>query len=110
MDAINDHRRHADSVRAAVTGAGGVSEKFLRDAVASRAAGGATIAEPYDTLAQQIGQAADQVNDEQVAAVRATEGSDKGAFEMIMAASIGAGLARWEAAIQAMDEANDATT
>ena len=55
------------------------------------------------------GEAADRVTDAQVATVRAALGSDKGAFEIIMCASIGAGLARWDAAITAIEEATDAS-
>lgn len=108
MEAIARHRRGADAVRTAVTGASGVSEVSLRTAVLSRAAGGTPIEEPYDSLARQIGEAAYRVTDAQVAEVRATESSDKGAFEIVMAASVGAGLARWDVAIRAIDGASDA--
>ncbi|KHL05131.1 hypothetical protein [Sinomonas humi] len=40
---------------------------------------------------------------------RGATGSDKEAFEIIMSASIGAGLARWDAAIRAIAQASDAT-
>lgn len=108
MDRIESHRQHAEAVRSAAIGRAGFTPAELRRAVLDRAAGGAAIAEPYDALAQQIGQAAYRVTDAQVAAVRATTGSDKAAFEVIMCASIGAGLARWNAAIQAIEEASDA--
>ena len=108
MDAITEHRQHADAVRRAATGGTGESAAAIREAVLTRAAGGPAIAEPYDALARQVGEAAYRVTDEQVASVRAAEGSDKGAFEIVMAASIGAGLSRWEQAIQVIDEAGDA--
>lgn len=94
MDATAQHRRHAEAVRAAAIG---------------RATGEGALGEPYAALARQIRDAAYRVTDAQVAAVRAAEGSDKGAFEVIMSASIGAGLARWDRAIQVIDEASDAT-
>lgn len=46
----------------------------------------------------------------QVDAVRAVVGSDRAAFEVIMAASIGPGLNRWDAATRAIEEADDAAT
>lgn len=109
MDPIAEHRRHADAVRTAATGQAGATEPDLRSGVMSRAGGGAPVMEPYDALARQIGEAADRVTDAQVATVRAALGSDKGAFEIIMCASIGAGLARWDAAITAIEEATDAS-
>lgn len=44
----------------------------------------------------------------QVLAVREAAGSDKAAFEVILTAAIGAGLARWDAAQRAITEAKDA--
>ena len=110
MDAIDIHHRHADALRAAATREGGKTEASLRAAVLTRAAGGAPIAEPYEALARQIREAAHRVTDAQVAAVRAATGSDKGAFEIIMSACIGAGLTQWDAAIRAIDEASDASS
>lgn len=109
METIDRHRRHADAVRAAVTGPAGKTDATLRTAVTARASGGPPVGEPYDALAIQIGEAAYRVTDSQVADVRAAQGSDKAAFEIVMAASVGAGLARWDAAIRAIDEASDAS-
>lgn len=108
METIDRHRQHARAVRTAVTNASGVTEASLRAAVLARAAGGPPADEPYDTLARQIERAASRVTDVQVAAVRGAAGSEKGAFEVIMSASIGAGLARWDAAVRAIDEASHA--
>ncbi|HEY4458875.1 MAG TPA: hypothetical protein VGN81_31470 [Pseudonocardiaceae bacterium] len=94
----------AEAVRAAVAGAG-VTEASLRTAIAS----GAPVAEPYDTLARQIGAASYRVTDAEVDAVRQATGSDKGAFEIVMSACIGAGLARWDAATRVIEEAADAS-
>jgi hypothetical protein len=98
----------ADAVRAAIAGAG-VTEASLRTAVAARAAGGPPIAEPYDELARQIGAASYRVTDADVDTVRQTTGSDKGAFEMVLSACAGAGLARWDAAARVIEEASDAS-
>lgn len=104
------NRRHADLVRAAVTGEGGVTESSLREAALARAAGGPAIPEPYDALVRQVADAAYRVTDAQVAAVRDATGSDKGAFEIVMSACIGAGLARWDAAVRTIEEAGDAAS
>lgn len=98
----------ADAVRAAIAGAG-VTEASLRTAVAARAAGGPPIAEPYDELARQIGAASYRVTDADVDAVRQTTGSDKAAFEIVLSACAGAGLARWDAAARVIEEASDAS-
>ena len=112
---LDEHERYAAAVRAAVHGDGGVSDAALRSAAASRAAAGEgePVPDPYDTVVTQIATASYEVTDAQVEAVRKAAGSDKAAFELIMAASIGAGLQRWEAASavirQALGESGDAT-
>lgn len=110
MNAIHENQQYADALRAAATSDGGETAAPLRAAVLNRAAGGAPVAEPYDDLARQIGEAAYRVTDAQVAAVRDAIGSDKGAFEIIMPACIGAGLARWDAAVRVIQEAGDAAS
>lgn len=110
MDHAEIHRQHAAAVRTAVTGDAGTTESSLRAGVMARAAGGAAVPEPYDALARQVAEAASGVTDSQVAAVRAATGSDKAAFEIVMSACIGAGLARWDAAATAIEEATDATS
>jgi hypothetical protein len=105
----SSHRDRAESLRAAATGDAGVTEASLRTAVAAKAAGGPPTAEPYDTLARQIGEASYRVTDTQVDSVRRATGSDKAAFEIVMSACIGAGLARWDAAARAIEEATDAS-
>ncbi|MFD2420339.1 hypothetical protein [Amycolatopsis pigmentata] len=103
------HHDHAEALRAAVAGDTGVTAASLRTATSARAAGGAPIAEPYDNLARQIGEASYRVTDAEVDAVRHATGSDKAAFEIVMSACIGAGLARWDAAARAIEEATDAS-
>jgi hypothetical protein len=76
--------------------------------MAERAAGGPAIEVLYDDLACQIGEFAGGVTDEQVAGVVQATGSEKAAFELIVAAAVGAGLLRWQHAIKALDEAIDA--
>jgi hypothetical protein len=110
VDTIHEHKRHADELRSAATNDGGEAAAAMRAAVLARGGGGEPVPEPYDTLAAQIGEAAYKVTDMQVAAVREAAGSDKAAFEIIMAASIGAGLARWDTAIRVIDEARHASS
>lgn len=104
------HRHRAEKLRTAMASDTGITEAALRTAVAARAAGGPPIAEPHDDLARQIGDASYRVTDAEVDAVRQATGSDKAAFEIVMSACIGAGLARWDAAARAIAEATDAPT
>lgn len=106
---IDAHRAYADAVRVGVRRGVAVTDGQLRASVMVRAAGGRAVAEPFDALANQIAEAAYRVTDAQVADVRAETGSEAGAFEIIMSASIGAGLARWDAALRAIREASDAS-
>ena len=103
------HHRHAEALRAA-TGASGQTETSVRTAVLTPAVRRRSDQRACGALARQIRDAAYRVTDAQVAAVRAATGSDKGAFEIIMSASIWAGLARWDAAVRAIDEASDASS
>lgn len=107
-DSIQRHRESARHVREAIGGPSGDIPPDVREQAAARAGGGAPIAEPYDALAKQIGEAAYRVTDRQVDAVLSATGSERGTFEIVMAASLGAGLARWDAAIAAIEAANDA--
>jgi hypothetical protein len=102
------HMEFANRLRNRV-GGDGLTNPELRISAMLRAGGGPAIAEPYDALAEQIGQAAYRVTDAQVSAVTDTAGSEKKAFEVVLSASIGAGLVRWDAAMHAIDGASDAT-
>jgi len=103
------HRHRAETLRTAMAGNTAITEAVLRTGVAARAAGGPPVAEPYDDLARQIGEASYRVTDAEVAAVREAAGSDKAAFEIVMSACVGAGLARWDAAARVIVEATDAS-
>jgi hypothetical protein len=103
------HEALADQLRRRVLDTGTVG-RDLREGSLQRGGGDSTpIAEPYDALVKQIGEASYRVTDQQFASVRAVVGSDKAAFEVVMSASIGAGLCRWDAAVRAIQEATDAT-
>lgn len=109
MESIKLNQQHADALRAAVTRPVAETDAALRSGVLERAAGGAPVADPYDELVLQIAEAAYRATDAQVAPVRDAAGSDKGAFEVIMSACIGAGLVRWDAAVRAIEGAGDAS-
>jgi hypothetical protein len=103
-----DHRVLAEAVQRRVLEEAGETNPVLRRAVAARASGGQPAPPPYDELARQIGEAAYRTTDEQVANVLRATGSEKAAFEVIVAAAVGAGLFRWRRALEVLDEATDA--
>lgn len=103
-----DHHLLAQALKRRVLEGPGETDPALRQRVAARAAGGPPIESPYDDLARQIGEAAFRTTDVQVANVLAATGSEKAGFELIAAAAAGAGLLRWQQAIEALKEAGDA--
>ena len=100
-----DHRALAEALRHRVLEGPGVTDTALRQSVARRAAGGPAIPEPYDQLIRQIGEAAYKITDDQVKQLAATAKSEKAAFELIIAAAVGAGLSRWEKGLLALQSA-----
>jgi uncharacterized peroxidase-related enzyme len=90
-----DHRALADTVRQRALFGPGKTDATLRQSMAERATGGPPLISPYDDLARQIGEAAYKITDEQVAKVVEEAGSEKAAFELMMAAALGAGLHRF---------------
>ncbi|WP_147394428.1 hypothetical protein [Arthrobacter cheniae] len=107
METSDDHGARRVALEAKVVGSA-ETDVELRAGVMKCASNGPAIAMPYDDLARGIGEAAHRVTDVQVANVRAALGTDKGAFEVVLAASIGAGLSRWDAASRAIKGADDA--
>jgi hypothetical protein len=102
------HGELAARLRDRVAGSG-LLDRAVRLGAMRRGAGGGAMAEPFDELARQVGQAASRVTDAQVAAVREATGSDALTFEVVLSAAIGAGLRRWDAAADAITRAADAT-
>jgi hypothetical protein len=103
-----DHRRLAEALRRRVLAEPGETDAAFRQAAAARAAGdGAPLSQPYDDLARQIGANAAQTTDAQVAKVVEAIGGQRAAFEFIIAASLGAGLSRWDVGLRALEEAAD---
>ena len=105
-----NHRALADVVQRRVLEGPGETGAALRQAMAERAAGGPPLEAPYDDLARQIGQAAYKVTDEQVASVVERAGSERAAFELIVASALGAGLHRWRHGLKALEEAAEVIT
>jgi hypothetical protein len=103
-----EHAALAKILRDRVIDGPGLSDRALRRAAAERSAGGKAMAEPYDALARQIGEAAYRVTDAQVTSVLHAAGSEKAAFEIVAASAVGAALLRWQQAIEALSEAQNA--
>jgi hypothetical protein len=100
-----NHRAMADALRQRTLEGPGETDAALREAMAVRAAGGPALEAPYDDLARHIGEAAYKVTDEHVANVVKQAGSERGAYELIVATALGAGLHRWRRGIKMLDEA-----
>lgn len=100
-----NHRAMADAVRQRTLEGPGETDAALRQAMAERAAGGPPLDAPYDDLARQIGEAAYKVTDEQVANVVKRAGSERAAYELIVASALGAGLHRWRRGINVLENA-----
>jgi uncharacterized peroxidase-related enzyme len=102
-----DHRALAEVLRKHVLEGPGVTDAALRQAMAKRATGGRAVGEAaFDDLARQIGQEAYKVTDEQVEKVVKTTGNEKAAFELIVAAAVGAGFYRWQKGLGVLMEVN----
>jgi uncharacterized peroxidase-related enzyme len=105
MNGHPDHRALAEALCKRVLEGPGITGIALRQAMAKRAGGGPAVEEAaYNDLAQQIGRAANNVTDEQVKKVVEKAGNEKAAFELIVAAAVGAGFYRWEKGLGIMQE------
>ena len=107
---VETHEALVAALRKATLEAAADTPASLRVAVAERAAGGPPITEPYDALASAIGGDSHRVTDAQVTAVRNSAGSERAAFEVIAAATLGASLRRWRAGIAALEAATHAAS
>lgn len=103
------HADHAEALRTRVLESGVIDSALRNGAMRAGAGEDAALPEPYAALTRTIGEHSYRVTDAQVAAVRGAAGTDRATFEVIMSASIGAGLRRWDAAIAALEEADDAS-
>jgi uncharacterized peroxidase-related enzyme len=99
-----DHRALAEELRKRILESPGTTDPLIRQAIAKLATGGPATGEAaYDDLARQIGDAAYKVTDEQIKKVVEKTGSEKAAFEVIVAAAVGAGLHRWQKGLGALN-------
>jgi len=105
MQGQPNHQALAEVLQKRVLEGQGLTDSALRQAMAKRAADGPAVAESaYDDLARQIGEAAYMVTDEQVKKVVEKTGNEKAAFELIVAAAVGAGFYRWEKGLGLLSE------
>lgn len=109
MSTDASHRELAERLRAKAHAIGAGGPGVNEGAMAAGAGESTDLAEPYRALAELIGHASFRVTDAHVGDVRAAAGSDRAAFEAVMAASVGAGLRRWDAAMRAIEEAGHAS-
>lgn len=110
MSAEESHAALADRLRESVLRSGAAPRRLREGALAAGAGTACDLRPEHEALARLVGEASYRVTDEQVAAVRASTGSDVATFELIMSASIGAGLRRWDAAWRVIEEATDAAS
>ncbi|WP_344756256.1 hypothetical protein [Leifsonella bigeumensis] len=108
MATESSHSVLADRLRRRVVETGVISAELREGAMHAGGAEHDDLGAPYDVLARTIGTASYRVTDAQVGAVREAAESDQAAFEIVMSASVGAGLKRWDAAARAIREAADA--
>lgn len=101
------HHEYAAALRSRVDESGTVDRELRVVALDGVSEGGVAPA-PYSMLIRQIWNDSSRVTDAQVEAVRVASGSEKDAFELVLASAIGAGLIRWEAAVHSIGEAEDA--
>lgn len=94
-----NHHSMAEVLRQRIFNAEGVTSEALRKAIGKRAISEFTIEEPYKEIAIQVGETAYKITDEQVNKLIKKTGSDKAAFELVVAAAVSAGLYRWDKAI-----------
>jgi len=98
----------AKALRNRVATAPGRSSQQLRTAALARTAGGPPLDAPFDVLVRHVDEASYRVTDAEVAAVRQAAGSEKAAFEILMAAAIGAAMLRFDRAMDALEGASNA--
>jgi hypothetical protein len=104
---VRSHQDLAAALRARVLESGRLRRELR---VLALDGDGANAPVPYSALIVQVRDESFRVTDGQVDAVRRAVGSEKEAFELVLASAIGAGLERWEVAVNAIREAGDATS
>lgn len=105
MAVDESHEVFAGRLRSRVGDSGTVSAAIREGAFALGAGREAELPSPIGDLARTVGSASFRVTDAMVADVREAVGSEVAAFEVILSASVGAGLVRWGAASSVIEEA-----
>ena len=100
-----DHRAMAETLRTSVLEGPSVSDTALRRAIAECAATSKSMDEPFVSLAKQIREDSYKVTDDQVVTLVQKVGSEKAAYELIIAAIIGVGLYQWQCGLEVFDKA-----
>ena len=102
---VRSHHDLAAALRARVLESGRLRRELRALALEGDAANAPV---PYSALVVQVRDESSRVTDAQVDAVRLAAGSEKEAFELVLASAIGAGLERWDVAVDAIRGAGDA--
>ncbi|KHK98331.1 hypothetical protein LK09_04725 [Microbacterium mangrovi] len=105
MAVDESHDVLADRLRSRVGDSGTASEAIREGASTVGAGHEAELPFPVGDLARLVGSASSRVTDALVADVREAVGSEVAAFEVILSASVGAGLVRWDVASRVIEEA-----
>jgi uncharacterized peroxidase-related enzyme len=104
MHGRSDHQVFAEALNKSVLEGTGKTEVALRQSIAKRVTEHAQLEEPYNTLALLEGNASYKVTDELIKEVVTKSGSEKAAFELIVAAAVSAGLYRWHKGLNLLRE------
>ena len=110
MAADDSHRVLADRLRARVRDTGSASAEIREGAFALGGGLENTLRPPIGDLARLVGAASFRVTDAMIEDVREAVGSDVAIFEVVVSASVGAGLMRWDAASRVIEDAVDAAS
>ncbi|RDV43248.1 hypothetical protein DOE76_18635 [Leifsonia sp. ku-ls] len=110
MAADDSHEALAARLRSRVRDTGTAPQPLREVAFALGASRDTAERGPIADLAALVGSASFLVTDAQVREAREEAGSEVATFEVVMSASVGAGLARWDAASRSIEEATDAAS
>lgn len=104
--ANSSHETSAEALRRRVLDSGSIGRELRAGALNAGGGRETDLPEPYAALAEQVAGDSYRVTDSAVHALRTAAGSDRAAFEVILSASIGAGLRRWDRAVSVIEEAS----
>ena len=99
-----NHQHFAEVLRKSVLEGPGKTDVAFRNTILRQIIGGPQLEAPYNELVSYIGNASYKVTDELIKEVVTKSGSEKAAFEVIVAASVSAGLYRWNKALAVLKQ------